>query len=335
MSLARVLAAACAAAMLQFSAPAMVPARAESQGIVAIVNDKPITERDITEHIALVTVLKEVPASGMTRKQALRGLIDEQVKIAEATKYKMMPTDSEIRSHVERLAKNMNMPVSGLLALLKKQGISEETFNRHVGTMLGFNRILGSKYRDKISATDSEVDAKMAEIRNKADAEIAKIMSDPRMKGVTVYSLMEITLPVEGGDAMLMQARAVEAAQVLGRFKGCGNARAAAEGVFNVKIGKTFDADASKLPKPIKAALDKAGPGHAVGPMRAKGAIQLLALCGTRKIEPKKPNFAMPTRDQIRRAVVNDKYDSLEEDYLKTLRPSVYVEYRNPSYAQQ
>jgi hypothetical protein len=32
--------------------------------------------------------------------------------------------------------------------------------------------------------------------------------------------------------------------------------------------------------------------------------------------------------------VVNEKYDKLEEDYLKTAREKVYVEYRNASATQ-
>jgi peptidyl-prolyl cis-trans isomerase SurA len=335
MMISRILGAALLAAVTLSLPPLAVPVLAQGQGIVAIVNDQPITERDITEHITLVTILKEVPPEGISRKQALRRLIDERVKIAEATRYKMMPTDNEIRDQVARVSKGMDTTPEGLLARLKKQGVSEPSFNRYIGTLLGFNRVMSSKYRNQISASDAEVDAKMSEIKSKADSQISKIMNDPRMKGVTVYSLLQINLPVEANDSMLLQARAVEAAQVAQRFKGCDSARAAAQGVFNVKIGKRFDADAAKLPKPLKAALDKAGVGRAVGPIRGKGGIELLALCGTRKITPPKPDFKLPTRAQVERAVINQKYDDLEENFLKTLRPNVYVEYRNSSYAQQ
>ena len=77
------------------------------------------------------------------------------------------------------------------------------------------------------------------------------------------------------------------------------------------------------------------GIGRAIGPMRGKTGIQLIALCGIRKITPPKPNFTVPTREQVERAVINEKYDKLEEDYLSTARDKVYVEYRDPSYAQQ
>jgi hypothetical protein len=146
---------------------------------------------------------------------------------------------------------------------------------------------------------------------------------------------MEITLPLDSEDPMLLQSRAIEAQQVQRKFKGCGNTKSAADGIFNVKFGKKFDADGAKLPKPMKQALDKAGQGRAVGPMRGKQSIQLIALCGVRKISPQKPDFKMPSREQIERMVINEKYDRLEETYLKQAREKVYVEYRNSSYAQQ
>jgi parvulin-like peptidyl-prolyl isomerase len=111
--------------------------------------------------------------------------------------------------------------------------------------------------------------------------------------------------------------------------------KAASEGIFDVKKGNTFEADATKLPPQMRAALDKGGVGRAIGPMRGKTGIQLIALCGIRKITPPKPNFTMPTREQVERAVINEKYDKLEEDYLSTARDKIYVEYRDPSYAQQ
>lgn len=326
-------------AALIFAAFAVVlaapPSFAAGQGIVAVINDRPVTERDITERISLLTILGDAGREPLTRKAALRSIIDEQVKIAEATRFNMMPAKTEINDQIGRMSKAMKLTADSLTAKLKSQGVSETSFRTYVSTLIGFNRVMSSKYRTKVEVSDAEVDAKMAKIKGQVNSEMTKIMNDPRMKGVTVYSMMEINLPVEANDSMLLQARAVEAQQVLQRFKGCGNLRAAAEGVFNVKQGKKFDADAAKLPKAMRAALDKAGVGRAVGPMRGKTGIQLLALCGIRKLTPPKPDFKMPARDQVERGLTNEKYDGLEEQYLKTIRGNVYIEYRNSSYAQQ
>jgi len=334
MTMLRLLFAAAIAVPLAVAMPAVPAALAEGQGVVAVVNDVPVTEHDITQRITLMKTLGD-GGPNISRKQALQSLIDEQVKIAEAKKYNVTPTDRDVRDQIDRIAKNMKTTAGGLTSRLGKQGISADTFNRYVNALIGFNRIIASKYRQKITVSAADVDAKLAEIKKKANAQIGKIMNDPRMKSVTVYSLMEISLPVDGQDVMLLQSRAIEARQVMRQFKGCGNARAAAAGVFNVKVGKRFDADSAKLPKQMKAALDQAGEGNVVGPLRGKDGIQLIAFCGSRKVSPPKPDFKMPTRDQVERLLINEKYDVLEQDYLKTARQSVYVEYLNSSYAKQ
>jgi hypothetical protein len=133
---------------------------------------------------------------------------------------------------------------------------------------------------------------------------------------------------------MQLQARAIEAAEIVKRIKGCGNIKAATEGIFDVKVGKQIEADAAKLPKQLRTALEQAGVGKAIGPMRSKVGIQLLALCSVRKLSPDMPKFEPPTRNQVEGMVMNEKYEKLEDDYLKTARSSVYIEYRDASYSQ-
>lgn len=337
MSMIRTCLAAAMAAPLAFALMTAAPhsALAVSQGIIAVANDQPITELDLRQRIALLEILDELPRGGLTEKQALGQLIDDQVKILEAKRLGMLPSDSDVTDRINRAAKGMKLTREQLLDKLKAKGISEASFRQYLTAQMGFSRIISAKYRENVKASDADVDAKMAQIKSDVNSQMAKIMSDPRMKPITVYTLMEIALPVEGNDMMLMQSRAVEAQQIAKRFNGCGSAKAAAEGIFDVKIGKKFEADGAKLPKQMRDILDKVGPGRAVGPMRGKSGLQLIAFCGTRKLTPPKPDFKMPTREQVERLVVNDKYDKLEEDYLKTLRDKVYVEYRDPAYAQQ
>lgn len=323
---------AAAAAALIAMAPVAGPARAAD--IVAIVNDQPVTDLDLTQRIALLEIMDDVPRGGIDKKKALRQLIDQAVKIQEAKRYNMLPSDTEMKDRIKRLAESMKLTVEQLYSKLEAKGVSKEAFIEYVKAGMAFNRIIQGKYQQDIKVNDAEVDARMAEFESKISQEKAKIMNDPRMKPITVYSLMEINLPVDGDDPMLLQSRAIEAGQVLQRLKSCSGLKAASEGIFDVKKGKTFEADASKIPPPMRAALDKGGVGRAIGPMRGKGGIQLIALCGIRKISPPKPNIEPPTRQQVERAVINEKYDKLEEQYLSSVRDKIYVEYRDPSYAQ-
>ncbi|MFT3988952.1 hypothetical protein [Aestuariivirga sp.] len=306
---------------------------AHAGGVVAIVADVPVTEFDITARITLAKILDpQLPP--LDRKKALQGMVDDVIKRTDAKKYNMDASNDDVNDEIKRIAGRMKLSSDGLLKQLAGRGINETFFRNYLSAQLGFNRILASKYRSDIKVNDSDIDSKTAEIKSKVDAQMAQLRKDPRMNGITVFNIMEITLPVESSDdPALLQARAVEAQQVQQQFKSCSNPRAAASGVFNVKFGKMIEADAAKLPPPLRAALQKAGVNKAIGPMRGPGGIQLIAFCGSRKITPEMPTFKMPDRDQISNIIVNEKYDGYEASYMATARKKVYVEYRDPSYA--
>lgn len=309
------------------------PARAADQGIVATVNDIPITSFDIDQRLRLLEILGRKQEGKDARKNALHMMIDEVIKIAEGVKYKVNATDKEIEAQMGRVAKGLNTDAAGLRAKLQSQGIAMASLKQYVSAQISFARILSGKYQFKAKVEPAEVDKKFDEVKRDLEQKVSTIMNDPRMKAVQVYTIVEIDLPVEGDDSMLLQARAVEAVQLIKNFNGCNKAREAASGIFNVKIGKQIDAVAAKIPKPMKQALDKVGPGKAMGPARGPKGIQVIGFCGKRTIQPQKPKYELPTRQQVEAAVSNEKYDAAEEKYMKIMRKGALVEYKDPAYA--
>ncbi len=315
---------------------AVGPAVAQNKGVIVVANDLPITDYDITQKLNLLKVLGS-DVSGASRKEILNSLVDDVVKIAEAKRLNAAATAGDVNGQISRIAKNLKMDSEGLLGKLKGRGVDAEFFRRYVSAQIGFGRVLGilKKKPNEAKVSDADVDRKMAEIKSNANAQMNKILADPRMKAVTVLSIIQFDLPVEGDDPGLLQARAVETQQVIKQFKSCKNPRAAAAGVFNVKVGKVIDADATKVPAELRQALTAKGPGHAIGPLRGKNSLQVIGYCGSRKITPPKPKFDLPTREQIRNSLENQKYALAEQEVLRDARKHVYIEYRDKSYAQQ
>jgi peptidyl-prolyl cis-trans isomerase SurA len=309
-------------------------ARGADQGIVATVNDFPITKFDIEQRLRLLVILGSKAGEGQdARKRALRSMIDEVIQIDFAKKYKASASDRDIDAQLKRIAKGLNTDDAGLNAKLQKQGIEVKMLRQFVSAQIAMNRILVGKYQVDYKVNQADVDKKFAEIKQTVNQRMDTIMKDPRMKPVTVYNIIQIDLPVEQqDDAGLLQARAVEAGQFLSRFKGCNSVQSAASGIFNVKIGKPIDAVAAKIPPKFKEALDKAGPGRAIGPARGPKGIQVIAFCGKRTIAPPKPKFQMPTRDQVESAVSNEKFAAIEEKYMKIMRQNALVEYKDPTF---
>jgi peptidyl-prolyl cis-trans isomerase SurA len=320
---------------LCFAISNQMSARADDQGIVATVNDVPITSFDIDQRLRLLEILGNKQGATDARKKALQAMIDEVIKIAQAKKYSVNATDKEIDEQMGRVAKGLETDGPGLRAKLESQGIAISSLKQYVAAQIAFARILGGKYQVKISVDPAEVDKKFAEIKQGLEQKISTIMNDPRMKAVQVYTIVEIDLPVEtADDPMLLQARAVEANQLIKNFTGCNTARAAASGIFNVKIGKPIDALAAKIPQQMKQALDNVGPGKAMGPARGPKGIQVVGFCGKRVVQPPKPKYELPTRQQVEIVVSNEKYAAVEEKYMTIMRKTALIEYKDPAYAQ-
>jgi peptidyl-prolyl cis-trans isomerase SurA len=309
------------------------PVMAESQqGILATVNDKPVTSFDVEQRVKLLQALGDGRSTAELRKRALQSVIDDIVKREEARKAKLEPTDEQVNGQIARMAKAGGTTVDGLAGRLKAKGVSMNALRNYVSAQISLNRIMSTKGKAEVTADQAEVDRRYAKIKD----EYNKVVNDPRMKPVTVYQLQEISLPLDvmgdANDQQMMMSRAIEAQQILKRYKGCKSAKAAAEGVFNVKIGKTFDADGSKLPKELKAILDKTGPGKAIGPVRNKSGLQLIGFCGTRKISPPKPE--LPSREAVENAVLNEAFEKQQDGFMEELRKKVYIEYKGASQSQ-
>ncbi len=297
-------------------------ANPDGHGVIVTVNDLPITDFDIDQRIKLWAAIgREVKASNL-RKAALESLIDDMIKQAAAKKYNAVATDDMVDKQVARMAGGSDSDVTNLAAKLKAKGVSMSALRGLVRAQISFNRLLGALYKVKVEIDPSEVDKKFQELAN-----------DPRLKPITVYEILEITLPIEKtSDAMmqqLMMARVADAQMLRRNYKGCASARKAATGIYNVHIGSVFKADGRKLPAPLKAALDKSGPGALLGPARSPEGIQFIGYCGKSHMAP-----PAPTRQQVENMLINKKYDTYEERYMRELRRTAFVDYKDQSYAQ-
>lgn len=298
-------------------------AAASPQRLVVVVNDQPITDFDIDQRMLLKQALGASGGSeAQQRKAALDELIDDVIKQAEAKRNKIEPNEQQIADAIARMAKNIGTTVEGLTKTLDSKGVAMATLKQYVKSSIAFNWIASRQYNIKVDVDPAEVDRRLASIR-----------SDPRFKPVSVYELQEISLPVEQmGEAMmgqLFQARAIEAQQFMRRFESCSNSKAAASGIFNVKITRTIQVAVDDLPADMRQALDQVGPGKVLGPMRGPEGVQIVAFCGRNTVEPPKP-----TREMVETMLTNEKYDRASQRILRDLRRTAYIDYKDPSYTQ-
>jgi peptidyl-prolyl cis-trans isomerase SurA len=298
-------------------------AHAASQRLVVVVNDFPITTLDIDQRMRLNQALGATSGNeARQRKAALEDLIDDVIKQAEAKRHNIVPNDQQVAEALERMARNIGTTADGLAERLRPQGVSINTLKQYVRSSLAFNWIASQQYNIQVDVDPGEVDRRLASIAN-----------DPQFKPVSVYELLEISLPVEqmdaSMDAQLFQARAIEAQQFMQRFESCGKSRAAASGIFNVRISDTIQVPADQLPKEMRQALDEVGAGKLLGPMRSPEGIQIIAFCRRTTVEPPRP-----TREMVENMLLNEKHQLASQRILRELRRSAYIDYKDTSYTQ-
>jgi peptidyl-prolyl cis-trans isomerase SurA len=296
-----------------------VPVSGATRAVLAVVNDEPITSFDVEQRIKLTAVLGS--GKKLTRKQAVETLINDVLKRRETKRLKATLTEDQVDAAVERLAKGSGTTVDGLTAKLKSVGISLKALRAQLLTNLSFNRVLIARYKIKPEVNDADVDKKLAALKQ-----------DPRLQPVAVYEIREIVLPIDLNDPFadqLIQARAVEARQIQQKYTDCASIKEAISGIFNVDVSRQVQVPADKLPKKLRDALNQTGTKALIGPMRAKEGIQLIAYCGNRTITPE-----APSREQVQRLLVEQLYDVYEEKYLRELRRTALIDYKDPSLRQ-
>jgi peptidyl-prolyl cis-trans isomerase SurA len=233
-----------------------------AQGVAVTVDDLPITNFDISQRINLENALGgRVSTDFATRKRILGTLVNEKVAKTQANKLGFNLSTTQIDERIDGMTKRMKLSRADLRKRLSEKGVDESTLKAQIEGSIYIRWVMQQQKVD----TDIKVD------QAKVDAKIAEIMSDPRMKPLTVISVQQVDLPVENPKSamgqQLMYARAVEAQQIMQRYKGCNSIKSASRDIFNVKVGRRMEADVDKLPKELRTALLKAGTKKLIGPV--------------------------------------------------------------------
>lgn len=290
------------------------PAVAYSQRVLVVVNDQPITNRDLDQRLKLNNALAKAGASvEQRRKMSLDTLINETIARTEARKRGVKIEASQVKSAIERMAQDAGTTVTKLERKLKNKGVKMTTLHSQVEATLYLQWVVRSSHESKITVADADVDRQLGTLKQ-----------DPRFKPVLVYQVREIDLPVEDQNEPLLHARAVEAMLIAKKYSNCKSLRTATKGVFNVKISPVVHAPATKMPQQIKTALEKAGTTKLIGPIRVRTGVRMIAFCGKRTLQPELPSWETVKRKMLRR-----KFEKIKRTEILLLRRKALIDFKD------
>ena len=150
------------------------PAQAQSkddrtQRIAAVVNDIPISQKDMRERVRLLIATSQLSDTPDVRRQlvsrAVRDLIDEQLKYQAMEKVGITVSDSDIQAAKRQIEQNNGLAVGTLGALLKKGGVREASLEKQIRANIGWVRYAQTILRQQVSVDTKEVQAFLDSLR--------------------------------------------------------------------------------------------------------------------------------------------------------------------------
>ena len=172
-----------------------MPAQAQQMGIVATVNNAPISQYDLHARMRLVIAMAGLPATRQTAQQLapkiIDTLIDEELKRQEAERMDIRIPESAVDETVRKYEQSRNLPAGGMMKLLEDLGLSKEVLYQQIRADLAWSDALRLRFRALTKTADEEI-----------DEEIARLEAE---KGKPVGLLSEIFLPPRGWMSLRMR----------------------------------------------------------------------------------------------------------------------------------
>ena len=261
---------------LSFSAPAKVIER-----VVAIVNDKVITERDVRDldkKILSKGMIDELLVDDPSRlqkdpKEKTNYLIDERIIDSEVKKNELEMTFEKVEQEIQNIASRNNLSKAQLKSALKEQGMDFSDYQDLMKKRLERQALVDKVITSKIRISDDEVAAHYLASRGIQGKETFE------------YSIAQILFLPKGGDVDSAQRRAqsvFEKLQSGGSFETLAQNHSEDPGFTNGGLLGSFRS--GEFLKEMEDAVKPLVPGGTSGVVRTKTGFHILKLLGKKLV---------------------------------------------------
>lgn len=283
------------------------------QSIVALVNDEPITNYDITQRMRLLKVTARKEPSAALRKQVIEDLVAERIQTQEATKNGVVVSDDQINQVLDRVAQSNKMNRDQLLASLAQLGVNGSTMKEQIRARLAWRNVVQQKFRGQVSVNASQVDEALSEEQPAEGT-----------KKATEFQLQRVRLELpESPDQRTIANRLVEAEQLRRRITSCTNIEQAVGRLRRTSVKSVGRKTAQQLVQPTRAILLATDDGRMTPPTITSSGIELYAVCARRSVVRNDEQ-----RREVRTKLISQEYNILARRHLRDLRQDAFVEYR-------
>ncbi|MEE2930612.1 MAG: SurA N-terminal domain-containing protein [Pseudomonadota bacterium] len=166
----------CMTSQAQEASAPTAPQAQQIEGVIAVVNDDPISFTDVRQRaqLLLLSLGGRQPTPEQIQQvttQALEQLIDEKLQLQEAAEYEVEISDAEIASSIDRLAQQSGITRDGLLQSLIQSGVNPASLEEQTRADIAWRRIMGGLYGSRIRISDNQINEQLKRLRADAQKE--------------------------------------------------------------------------------------------------------------------------------------------------------------------
>jgi peptidyl-prolyl cis-trans isomerase SurA len=281
-----------------------------AQSVAVMVNGEPITNFDIEQRSKLNELsTHKVP----TRQEVIDELIDEKVKIKEAKKYSVDPSESDIDGAYANMSSRMHVSADQLTQILANKGIRPTTMKSRLRADMVWTSLVRGRFKESLQVGEKEVQSAVDASGGDKDAGDS-----------FEYQMRPIVLIVPRGAApAIVEERHKEAESYREKIQSCEEANATFKALQNSTIRDTVVKTSADIPPTLRELLNKTPIGHLTPPEMTPQGVQMVALCA------RKPTTVdTPKKTEIRNKMFADKFEAKSKAYLQEIRKGAMIEYR-------
>lgn len=286
-------------------------AGARAQSIVAIVNGAPISSMDVASRAALM----QLTGQKVEQRVVVEALIEERLKMLEARRVGLLPSDDEVDQAFAGIGKNMNLSPDQFTKALASRGVQAATLKSRLRAELGWNRFVREKFRATSPIQDQDV---VAALSNKTEKEKEEAEKSETYKLASVVFVLPKNAPAARVSQRLAEANALRA-----RFKSCDEGFATAKGLRDVAVRPLISRSTASMSPRVREVLDKTPLGTLTPPEQSEDGIELFAIC-----DKKEESGNMVMQAKVREELTSEGMQVQARKYINELRARAVIEYR-------
>ncbi|MCL6740102.1 peptidylprolyl isomerase [Sphingomonas sp. RB56-2] len=256
----------------------------------AIVNGEVITQTDIDQRLAFLSIANNTPIPqdqiDRLRQQILSNLIDETLQIQAAKAEEIEISDADIDKTIARVANTAKQTPDQMANYLKARGSSIRSLRRQIQGEIAWRRLQSKKIESSVSVGDEEVQAVIKKL------EASKGAEEYRVGEIFLAANSSNDAEVQGNMAKIFNALQ-QGASFVGYARQFSQSSSAAVG------GDLGWVRPEQLPDQLANAVRQMRPGTLSAPIKVQGGYSIVAVQDVRKILTADPRNAVLSLKQL------------------------------------